>query len=81
MIRSEGPFTARNGRSGQNPIVAQETRKMRPEQGYLLPFSIFINYFQQFHISKRFQLRHKLAQQAAHCTEAILPPPVFLESC
>jgi len=22
VIRSEGPFTARNGRSGQNPIVA-----------------------------------------------------------
>jgi len=25
MIRSEGPFTARNGRSGQNPIVADKT--------------------------------------------------------
>jgi len=30
MIRNEGPFTARNGRSGQNPIVAEQTRKMRP---------------------------------------------------
>jgi hypothetical protein len=38
MIRSEGPFTARNGRSGQKPIVAYETRKMRPQQGYTLPF-------------------------------------------
>jgi hypothetical protein len=88
VIRSEDGLSARNGRSGQNPIVAETIPKIRPKQGFIAQQHLHVSNYKidslsksrnaidgvraQFVASSREQLTHNLQARLSASSAADL---------